>query len=55
MKKYDQLYNPDKYAFLSQMLFAEMGRDLPEWFQQGRAQAHTQVRIHTNTYMLFHV
>lgn len=24
------------------MLFAEMGRELPEWFQQGRTQAHTQ-------------
>jgi len=24
------------------MIFAEMGRDLPEWFQQGQTQAHTQ-------------
>ncbi|KAK1619346.1 hypothetical protein QYE76_024863 [Lolium multiflorum] len=29
------------------MLFAEMGRELPEWFQQGRTQAHTQ----GNTYL----
>jgi hypothetical protein len=46
MEKYVLLYNPNKYAFFSQMLFAEMGRELPEWFQQGRTQAHTQVRIH---------
>ncbi|KAM0900966.1 hypothetical protein ACQ4PT_020280 [Festuca glaucescens] len=33
---------PSSYVAYRNMLFAEMGRDLPEWFQQGQTQAHTQ-------------
>jgi hypothetical protein len=43
-EKYVLLYILDRYDFFSQMLFAEMGRDLPEWFWQGPTQADTQVR-----------
>jgi hypothetical protein len=49
MEKYVLLHTRGKYAFFSQMLVAEMGRDLPEWFQQGQNQVLSQVRIHTNT------
>jgi hypothetical protein len=40
-KIYVLLYNPNKYTNFLQTFFAEMVRDLPEWFHQGRTQAHT--------------